>query len=108
MQVIPAQYNNNCGQLLTTPTAAATSDESDALNDRGYDYPYKAFAYCLMNTLRQTHGDKAITAVKKEITHTRKNWKKTLLDRDNEFRARHGVQKVELMHEVCVFDDLLF
>ncbi|CAL8068376.1 unnamed protein product [Orchesella dallaii] len=77
--------------LSLLPTAIATSDdESDALNDQHQEYPFRAFAYCVMKTLRSTHGDKAIEAVKSEKTHSRKHWKQTLLDRDNEFRALHG------------------
>lgn len=97
---IPIQYNTNCVAPLKDPKATPTSDESDALNDGGNDYPYKAFAYCMLNTLRQTHGDKAIEAVKNERTKQLQDWMKTLNDRDNEFRARHGSPPLGVVEEV--------
>lgn len=37
---------------------------------------------------------------KGEITHSKKDWMQTLLDRDNEFRARHGVESLQVNREV--------
>lgn len=60
---IKTQYSDKCGDYLKDSKAKPASDEGDALNDGGNDYPYKGFAYCLMSTLRDQHGDKAIEAV---------------------------------------------
>lgn len=60
---IPIQYSQICGSFLKDSKASSSIDEGDAVNDGGKDYPYKGFAYCLMNALRQKHGDKAIEAV---------------------------------------------
>jgi len=96
----PSQYQSNCGKFLDDPKAATSVNEGDVLNDQGNEYPFKAFAYCFMNTLRQTHGDGAIDAVKNEVTHVKKNWMATALDRQNEFRARHGVEPLQLVKEL--------
>lgn len=60
---IDVQYNKECGGYLKDPKAQPASDEGDSLNDGGNEYPYKAYAYCLMSTLREKHGDEAIEAV---------------------------------------------
>jgi len=100
MSGLPTKYMSDCGQYLTDAKAEPPADESDALNDGGNKYPYRAFAYCLMKSLRDTYGKEAIEAVKNEKTHSRKNWMQTLLDRDNEFRARHGVEPLQLVKDL--------
>lgn len=100
MKALPSVYEEKCEATLKDAKMTPASDESDALNDGGNDYPYKAFAYCMMHTLREEHGDEAINDVKNERTHSKKNWMKTLLDRENEFRARHGVEPLQLVKDV--------
>ncbi|CAL8121530.1 unnamed protein product [Orchesella dallaii] len=90
MESLPSEYTSNCIADLKSASADTSDDESDALNDGSQEYPFRAFAYCIMKTLRGKYGDKAIEAVKTEKTHSLKHWKQTLLDRDNEFRALHG------------------
>lgn len=97
---IPEEYKSACEKYLKDPNAELSANEGEALNDQGADYPFKAFSYCLMQTLRKKHGDEAIEAVKNERTVKHKNWMKTLLDRENEFRARHGVEPLKLVKDV--------
>lgn len=99
---LPSDYNSKCQKYMTDSTAEPPSDESDALRDSNSAnaYPFKALAYCMMNVLREKHGDEAIEAVKNERTHKYKYWMTTLLDRDNEFRARHGAEPLKLVKEV--------
>ncbi|ODM99598.1 Golgi-associated plant pathogenesis-related protein 1 [Orchesella cincta] len=92
MTGLPDDWPTICNDYLTDSAKTPPSDEKDALNDADpNDYPFKGFAYCMMNKLRSKFGEKAIKAVEDEMTHRTKDWRKTLLDRDNEFRARHGV-----------------
>jgi len=100
MGLLPDQYKSKCGKYLSDAKAEPPADESDALNDGANKYPYRAYAYCMIKTLRDTFGDKAIDAVKSEKTHSRKNWMQTLLDRDNEWRARHGVEPLQLVKDL--------
>ncbi|CAL8068384.1 unnamed protein product [Orchesella dallaii] len=86
---IPSQYST-CESVLISGATETSDDESDALRDGKQEYPFRAFAYCMMKALRSKHGDKAIEAVKAEKTHSKKHWMETLLTRDNEFRALHG------------------
>jgi len=97
---IPTKYKSQCSKYLKDADASPLSDESAAINDAGNEYPFKAFAYCLISTLRSNHGDAAVEAVKSERTVSRKHWKQTLLDRDNEFRARHGVGPMVRMKDL--------
>lgn len=98
---LPADYSSKCDKYLKNPNEAPTSDESEVIKGKNkYDYPFKALAYCLISTLREKHGEKAIDAVKNERTHKRKHWMQTLLDRENEFRARHGAEPLKLNKEL--------
>jgi len=97
---LPAEYKSSCEQYLKDPKADPPADESDAVNDGGNDYPYKAYTYCMMKTLRDKHGDDAIQAVKDERTHSLKHWMTTLLDRENEFRKRHGAEQLTLSKDL--------
>ncbi|CAL8068374.1 unnamed protein product [Orchesella dallaii] len=92
MQSLPSEYASNCNGDLTSGSSSTTDDESDVLNDQQQEYPFRAFAYCMMKTLKSKHGQEALEAIKDEKTHSRKHWKQVLLDRDNEFRALHGSQ----------------
>lgn len=60
---VPKVYKTSCEKYLKDSKAKPEKDESDALKDGGNDYPYKAFAYCMISTLRNEHSDKAIDAV---------------------------------------------
>jgi len=100
MGLLPDKYKSKCSKYLKDAKAEPPADESDALNDGSNKYPYRAFAYCLMKTLRDAHGKEAIEAVKTEKTHSRKNWMQTLLDRDNEWRVRHGVEPLQLVKDL--------
>jgi len=97
---LPAPYKEACTKYLKDAKAEPPADESDTLNDGGNKYPYKAYAYCLMMVLRKEHGDEANEAVKNERTHTKKHWMKTLNDRENEFRARHSSEPLQLSDEL--------
>lgn len=102
MKKLPDQYVTNCLSLLQEPRTKPTVNESDAMNDgdRKDDYPFKSFAYCMMNTLRRRHGDKAIEAVKNERTYATQDWKQSFVDEENLLRARHGSQPLKLNEEV--------
>ncbi|CAL8068378.1 unnamed protein product [Orchesella dallaii] len=90
MKDLPSEFASNCNSHLKSGSATTSDDESDVLNDQHQEYPFRAFAYCIMKTVRSKYGDIAIEAVRNEKTHSLKHWKQTLLDRDNEFRALHG------------------
>ncbi|CAL8121528.1 unnamed protein product [Orchesella dallaii] len=100
MESLPSEYASNCNADLKSASADSSTDESDALNDGKQKYPFRAFAYCLMKTLRSRNGAKAIEAVKSERTHYTQDWRQTLLDRDNEFRARHGANPLVRIAEL--------
>jgi len=97
---LPKPYKDACSKYLKDSKAQPSDDESDALNDPEKEYPYRGYAHCLMHTLREQHGDDAITAVKSEKTHTRKNWMQAINDRENEFRARHGSDPLKLVKDL--------
>jgi hypothetical protein len=99
MSKLPDKYKA-CEKYLKDVKAKPDGDESDVLKDGKKEYPLKAFSYCMMSTLKKVNGDKAIKAVKSEITHSQKEWKQTLLDRENEARARHGVQPLKMLDEL--------
>ncbi|CAL8110969.1 unnamed protein product [Orchesella dallaii] len=92
MPGLPGEWQTICNDYLDDSAKSPPSDESEALNDDVTSaYPFKGFASCMMNKLREKFGDKAIKTVEEEMTRGKKDWRKTLLDRDNAFRARHGV-----------------
>ncbi|CAL8110967.1 unnamed protein product [Orchesella dallaii] len=102
MSGLPEEYGSTCDAYLMDADKAPAVDESDALNDgqEGSTYPFQGFSYCLLTKLRKKFGEKAIQAVKDEKTHQKKHWMSTLLDRDNEFRARHGSPPFKLIREL--------
>ncbi|ODM94159.1 Golgi-associated plant pathogenesis-related protein 1 [Orchesella cincta] len=96
MGSLPAVYASTCNGDLASGSADTSENESDVLNDQGQEYPFRAFAYCMMKTLQNQQGDEAIQAIKDEKTHARKHWMTIILDRDNEWRARHGAKPLTL------------
>ncbi|CAL8068382.1 unnamed protein product [Orchesella dallaii] len=96
MGVLPSAYASKCGSLLESGTSETSDNEGDVLRDQGNVYPFRAFAYCMMKTLRERNGEEAIQAVKDERTHSLKDFASTLLERENAFRALHGSKPMQL------------
>jgi uncharacterized protein YkwD len=100
MDDLDTKYGAACNKYLKDAEATPEQNESDTLNDAGNEYPFKAFAYCLLSTLRGSHGDEAIKAVETERTKAKKHWKTTIMERDNEWRARHGDEAFKRVTEL--------
>jgi hypothetical protein len=58
------EYQTACKKYLNKPKANPQADENEALNDGERDYPFKGFFYCMINVLRERHGDKLIEEIK--------------------------------------------
>ncbi|CAL8128998.1 unnamed protein product [Orchesella dallaii] len=101
MNWLPHEYGDVCNAYLEDPKKAAPSDESDVLNDNETgDYPWKGFSYCMIQQLRNMFGEKAIQAVNDEKTHGHKDWRQTILDQDNAYRAHHGTEPFKMDSEL--------
>lgn len=85
MHQIPEEYSDKCSEYLKNAKSTPKYNEGDALADQNQKgYPFQAFAYCMLHTLRARHGDQAIEDVKNERTHARKNWKTVIFERQND------------------------
>ncbi|CAL8068386.1 unnamed protein product [Orchesella dallaii] len=90
MRNIPSEYRSNCDSLILSASSDGSENEGKTLFDQGHEYPFRAFAYCLIKTLRQRFGDEAINSVKDEQIYGEWSVTKTLLERENAYRALHG------------------
>jgi len=68
------------------------------LKDSG-NYPYKALAHCLVATIGELNGPKAITETGDHLNNP-KDFFTEINDRENENRARHGVPKLTIDSEL--------
>ncbi|ODM90597.1 Golgi-associated plant pathogenesis-related protein 1 [Orchesella cincta] len=100
MKDLPHEYGDVCNSYLEDPNKAAATDESEVLNDNeAGDYPWKGFGYCMITEMRKMFGEKAIQSMD-ERTHGHKDWRQTILDQDNKYRAHHGTESFKMDKEL--------
>ncbi|ODM99592.1 Golgi-associated plant pathogenesis-related protein 1 [Orchesella cincta] len=101
MKRLPQEYGQSCNVYLQNPSKPYPVDLKKVLNDgQSRPYPFEGASLCLLNVLREKHGEKATTAVFDEKTGPKKHWISVFLARDNEFRARHGSPPFQLVKEL--------
>ncbi|CAL8110968.1 unnamed protein product [Orchesella dallaii] len=101
MRRLPSEYGQRCNTYLQNPSVPFASSLRNVLNDgQNGAFPFQGFAYCLLNVLREKYGEQATTAVANEKTVSGKYWINVMLDRDNEFRARHSSPPLQLVTEL--------
>jgi uncharacterized protein YkwD len=96
MSKIPSEYAA-CNDELASASSETTLNEGETIGDQGQTgYPLRAFTYCMMKTLRDKNGKEATDAVKEEKSGQRKHWTTVISERDNQYRARHGVPALQM------------
>ncbi|CAL8068617.1 unnamed protein product [Orchesella dallaii] len=96
-QLNPA-YRRACEQYVDNENSKPAKDYSAILRDSG-DYPFKALAYCMLQTVEKRNGKNDLAALKSHMWSP-KSFHQSIIDRENENRKRHGVPALKLDSEL--------
>ncbi|ODM96328.1 Golgi-associated plant pathogenesis-related protein 1 [Orchesella cincta] len=95
----PKHYHN-CNIYLKDPQKPPKTDHSDTLlESTDGSYPFRGFVHCLVDNLEKTHGKKALSDLKRKFGKE-EHWKEVFLNRENEFRKRHGSEPLKLAKQL--------